>query len=292
MRVSRIPRPTAAMGAVLVGASAILAAPGIGAGASAVGNAIAAEVSLTSLGWQDIWWEAVPQNNGNDSINFDSAAEAQLYADEMAATFLSYGQIAVQVAGWIDPFLSLAGISGFGAWVSSRYDMLAEILEPGWNPSTWYAELVDSLASDPNVLFGPVLDFDLGWLYGLLGISASDGEQVDTLLELLSGMSSWVATQDLVTGFLATPGLINALADGLINFEFPAFQPDGDTIGYWIFDLSQADLTSAAEWILSRQDTISDSFENVTAIFEDAPGLQWIWDFLGPLLDGGVDVPF
>lgn len=109
--------------------------------------------------------------------------------------------------GWLaGPVPLLRRNLGAGDWVSDRYDMFEEILSPGWNPLTWIEGLLESISADPEVLFGPVADFDLGWLYSLLGVSAQDGEQLDSLLELASGYYGGQITLGLLTVYGTGPG--------------------------------------------------------------------------------------
>jgi hypothetical protein len=277
-------RPTAAMGAVLVGASAVLAAPGIGAGATALtAHTVAADVSLTALGWQDVDF-LTPDG----WAMFDSAAAAQLYADEMTATTLSLGATALQWAGWLDPVLSFVGISGIEDWVSDRYDLFAEILSPGWEPLSWFESYFSAISADPEVLFGPVADFNLGWAYGLLGISAEDGAELDGLLELASGYYGGVLTWGLMGAYAVVPGAINAVVDGLITLD-DLFPDPGSELDL----ISSLAGESMLEWISSTEETLTGSMDNVIAILEGAPGVQWILDLVSQFTAGvGTDVPF
>ncbi|OBI10263.1 hypothetical protein A5715_10695 [Mycolicibacter heraklionensis] len=270
------------MGAAVVGAGAILAGPVVGPNASALA-AHSAEITLSSLSWQDV--EALTPDGW---VSFESGEAAQLYADEISALTLEYGQTAVQWANWLDPFLSFAGISGIADWVTDRYDLFAEILTPGWNPVAWMEDYYTDIAADPEVLFGPVADFDLSWLWGLLGISASDGEQLDGLLELASGLFGGLATWEVMGIYALVPGVINAVNDGIISFDdiFPEVGSELDLIGGLAGD-------SMLEWLTSTEETLSGSLEGAIDILQASPGVQWILELVGQLTDGlGIELPF
>ncbi|ORW22828.1 hypothetical protein AWC18_05810 [Mycolicibacter nonchromogenicus] len=270
------------MGAAVVGAGAILAAPVVGPSASALA-AHSAEITLSSLSWQDV--EALTPDGW---VIFDSGEAAQAYADEISALTLEYGQTAVQWANWLDPFLSFAGISGVGDWVTDRYDLFTEILTPGWDPLAWVEDYYTEIAADPEVLFGPVADFDLSWLWGLLGISASDGDQLDSLLELASGLAGGLATWELLGIYALVPGVINAVTAGIIDLDdlFPEVGSGLDLIAGLAGD-------SMLDWITSTEETLSSSLEGAIDILEASPGVQWILDLVGQLTDGlGVELPF
>ena len=281
MQIQKSLRPYATMGVALVGASAIMTAPGAVHGAAA--NAVAANIALTGLGWQDV--EFVTPDG---LVTFDTAAAAQSYADEMTATTLSYGQTAVQWANGLDPFLSFAGISGIGDWVSDRYDLFGEILAPGWNPVPWFEDYFSAISNDPEVLFGPMADFNLSWLYGLLGISGEDGEQLNSLLELMSGYAGGALTWELMGLYAVVPGAINAVVDGSISLDdlFPESGSQLDLLGNLAGE-------SMLNWMASTEDTLSNSMDSAIAILEGAPGVQWILDLVSQLTDGaGIELPF
>ncbi|BBZ25464.1 hypothetical protein [Mycolicibacter hiberniae] len=274
-------RPYALFGAALVGAGAIVTAPAVVPALPA--DAIAADVALTALDWPD-----VDVLTPDGWLTFDSLAAAQAYAEELTATTLSYAQTAVEWAGWLDPFLSFAGISGLGDWVSDRYDMFEEILSPGWNPLTWIEGLLESISADPEVLFGPVADFDLGWLYSLLGVSAQDGEQLDSLLELASGYYGGQITLGLLTVYGTGPGAINAIADGIITLDdlFPELGSELDVLN----NLAGESITT---WLTEAEETLTAQIEFASDVLEAAPAIQWILDLFGQLTDGGgFELPF
>lgn len=271
----------ATMGVALVGAGAIMTAPGAVPGAAV--NTVAAKVALTSLGWQDVEF-ATPDG----WTTFDTAALAQAYADETIATTLSTGQTAVEWAGWLDPFFSMAGISGLGDWVSDRYDLFTEIVAPGWDPLDWFAGFFDSVANDPNVLFGPMADIDLGWMYGLLGISGEDGDQLNALMELASGYAGGMLTWELMGLYAVVPGAINAVVDGIVTLD-DLFPEEGSQLDL----LSNLAGESMMNWMTSTEETLSNSMENAVSILENAPGVQWILDIIDQLSGGaGVELPF
>ncbi|ORV51568.1 hypothetical protein AWC02_00350 [Mycolicibacter engbaekii] len=274
-------RPYAAFGAALVGAGAILTAPA--AVPAHPARAVAAEVALTALDWPDV--EVLTPDGW---VSFDSLAAAQAYAEELTATTLSYGQTAVEWAGWLDPFLSFAGISGVGDWVTDRYGLLEEILSPGWSPLTWTEGFFESISDDPEVLFGPVADFDLGWLYSLLGVSAQDGEQLDGLLELASGYYGGVITWSLLSIYGAGPGAINAIADGIITLDdlFPEAGSDLDVLA----NLAGESITT---WLTETEEALAAQIAIASDVLEAAPAIQWILDLFGQLTDGGgFELPF
>ncbi|UVO13741.1 hypothetical protein NM962_06575 [Mycobacterium sp. SVM_VP21] len=246
-------------------------------------RAVTADIALTSLGWPDV---EVMTTDG--WVTFDSAAAAQTYADETSATALSYGQTAVEWAGWLDPVLSFAGISGIEDWVSGRYDLFSEILSPGWNPLPWFEDYFSAISNDPEILFGPMADFNLGWLYGLLGISSEDGNQLDSLLELASGYYGGMLTWELMGVYAVVPGAINAVIDGTITLE-DLFPEPGSQLDL----LSSLAGESMLNWMTSTEATLSTSIENAMTILEGAPGVQWILDFVSQLAgDTGVELPF
>lgn len=277
LRKSR--RPVALFGAALLGAGAIMTAPAVLPAQSA--RAVAADFALTALDWSDIEFETP-----GGWITFESAVEAQAYADELAAALLLYGQTAVQWSGWLDPFLSLAGISGVADWVSSRFDLVEDILSDGWDPIAWAEEFFTAINADPEVLFGPVADVDLGWFWGLLGISGSDGDQLDSLFELASGLAGGALTFQVLS-YAANAGVINAVVDGVVTLDdlFPSGWegevPDflgGDTFANWLID-TEAELTS--------------QLEIAADILEASPVVQWILDIVTQLSDGaGFEIPF
>ncbi len=281
MLVRKNMRPYALFGAALVGASAIVTAPVVLPAQPA--RAVAADIALTALDWPDV--EVLTPEGW---ISFDSLASAQAYAEELTATTLSYGQTAVEWAGWLDPFLSFAGISGVADWVTDRFDLFEEILSPGWNPLTWTEGFFESISNDPEVLFGPVADFDLGWLYSLLGVSAQDGDQLDALLELASGYYGGVLTWSLLGVYAAGPGAINAIADGIVTLDelFPEPGSELDVLA----NLAGESITT---WLTDTEAELAAQIEVAADVLEAAPAVQWILDLLGQLTDGGgFELPF
>ncbi|TXI56623.1 hypothetical protein [Mycolicibacter arupensis] len=281
MLVRKNMRPYALFGAALVGASAIVTAPVVLPAQPA--RAVAADIALTALDWPDV--EVLTPEGW---ISFDSLASAQAYAEELTATTLSYGQTAVEWAGWLDPFLSFAGISGVADWVTDRFDLFEEILSPGWNPLTWTEGFFESISNDPEVLFGPVADFDLGWLYSLLGVSAQDGEQLDALLELASGYYGGVLTWSLLGVYAAGPGAINAIADGIVTLDelFPEPGSELDVLA----NLAGESITT---WLTDTEAELAAQIEVAADVLEATPAVQWILDLLGQLTDGGgFELPF
>ncbi|WP_125078354.1 MULTISPECIES: hypothetical protein [unclassified Mycobacterium] len=281
MKIRESLRPCATMGVALVAASAVITAPGAVPGAAA--HTVGAGVALTSLGWTDVefltpdGWEM-----------FDSAVLAQAYADDLTATTLSYGQTAVEWAGWLEPFLSFAGISGLADWVSDRYDLFTDILAPGWDPLPWFAGFFESIGNDPNILFGPMADIDLGWVYGLLGISAEDGDQLNSLLELASGYAGGMLTWELMGIYAVVPGAINAVVDGTISLD-DLFPEAGSQLDL----LANLAGESMMNWLTSTEETLTNSMDEVIDILENSPGVQWILDIVSQLSDGaGVELPF
>jgi len=272
------------MGVAIVGAGALMVVPGFAHDVQALAaHSVSADIALTSLGWPDV--EVLTTDGW---VTFDSADAAQTYADETSATALSYGQTALEWAGWLDPVLSFAGISGVEDWVSGRYDMISEILSPGWDPLAWSADFFSSLSNDPEVLFGPMADFNLGWLYGLLGISADDGNQLDSLLELASGYYGGILTLQAMEVYALVPGAINAVIDGTVTLD-DLFPEPGSELDI----LSSLAGESMMNWIASTEDTLSTSMESAITILEDAPGVQWILDLVSQLAgDTGVGLPF
>jgi len=281
MKVRACLRPYATMGVALVGASAIMTAPGAIPGA--VAHTAAPEVALTGLGWGDV--EFITPDGWQ---MFDSADSAKDYADQMTATTLSYGQTAIEWAGWLDPVLSFAGISGIDDWVSDRYDLFSEILAPGWDPMPWFDGFFESIANDPNVLFGPMADINLSWLYGLLGISSEDGDQLNSLLELASGYAGGMLTLELIGPYALVPGAIHAVVGGLASLD-DLFPEEGSHTDL----LANLAGESMMNWLTSTEETLTSSIDNAVAILENSPGVQWILDVISQLSDGaGVELPF
>lgn len=282
--MNQVLRPYLTMGLALVGTGAIAIAPVSFPDAHVPATrTVAADVALTSLGWGDVEF-ATPDG----WTSFETGADAQTYADDLTSTTLSTGQTAVEWAGWLDPFFSFAGISGLGDWVSGEYDLFTEILSPGWDPLPWFGDFFQSIANDPNILFGPMVDIDLGWLYGLLGISSDDGAQLNDLLELASGYFGGMLTWELMGIYAVVPGAINAVVDGTISLDdlFPEAGSQLDLLGSLAGD-------SMMNWMTSTEETLSNSMQNAITILEDAPGVQMILDFVSQLTDGaGIELPF
>lgn len=282
MHVSGPLRSSAVMSAAVVCAGAIFAAPAVLPAQPA--RAFAADIALTAVDWSQIeFWT----NNGSYTFSFESDAEAQAYADEISAQFFELGPTLVQWANWLDPILSFAGISGVGAWVSDFYDLAAEILTPGWDPVAWSEDFVSAFVADPAGLFAPVADVDLGWFWGLLGISASDSEQLDSLLETVSGIYGATVTLGVLNGDVMNAGVINAINAGI-------FDPNSLVLGELDQDL--IDVLSGDSFLAyfsSTQETLTNSLESALDILGSAPVIQWIVDLVGQLADGiGFEIPF
>lgn len=221
----QINRPLAAVGAVLVSATVIAGGtPGIVTSPPKPVTQVVSSVDL--LASENELWEALGATDLGQILQvlwfggeFDSVEEIQQFVAFATSVLRDVGDTVVTFGEFVDPGLSLVGVSGVGDWLSAQNAFIGSILEPGWDPETW---LLSIQAED---LIRPIAEFDLGWLYGVLGIPEEGYAPLDELLGLMTASVGYTINQSLV-GFVGPIGLVSYILDNDIDLnEWDFFAP-------------------------------------------------------------------
>jgi hypothetical protein len=159
----------------------------------------------------------LPQLIGGD-FDFTTVDGVQSYVNEASQWLLSNGQAVVDWGQTIDPLISPAGISGFGDWLSDEYGLFSPMLAPDWDPAAWLAGVYPN---DPGAFFQPMADFNLGWLYSLLGAPEEATAPLNQLLDLESSLISGDINEVLVA-LVAPVGLTEQVLAGNLDLQDPA----------------------------------------------------------------------
>jgi hypothetical protein len=193
----------------------------------------------------------LPQLLGGD-FDFTTVDGVQHYADTASNWLLTTSQTVLDWGDPIDQLLSPAGITGFGDWLTTEYDLFTPILASDWDPVTWLAAVYPD---NPEAFFAPMADFDLGWLYSALG---APDEAIAPLNELL-GLESSVITgtlNELLVGWFTPVGLTEQALAGNLDLADPATLAALETTGSW------ADFVGpVAESLNSSIQTVVDSLQ-------------------------------
>ncbi|MDT5164622.1 MAG: hypothetical protein QOC88_1516 [Mycobacterium sp.] len=223
-------RPHAAAGVALAAASLVVVAPlaaQVIQGPTAPNATAAVELAagetdllqgLDSTGLlAELQATGLPQLIGGN-FDFTTVDGVQNYVNDASTWLLSNGQTAVNWGETIDPLISPAGISGFGGWLSDEYGLFSPMLAPDWDPATWLAGVYPD---DPGAFFQPMADFNLGWLYSLLGAPEEATAPLNQLLDLESSLISG-DINELLVALVAPVGLTEQVLAGNLDLQDPA----------------------------------------------------------------------
>lgn len=257
-------RPLATMGVALTSAGVIAAGPVPVSGPPTLATHTVASVQL--LASPDEIWAAMGDTNivpllqlsvlpmligGNfDFTTFDGV---QHYVD-VAGDWLQTNS--APLVGWgdtLDSWITPIGISGVGDWVGGEHDLYSAMLADDWDSVAWY----QAASADPGIFYTPIAEFDLGWLYSLLG---APEEAYAPLNELLGLESS------LLTGYLNEFLMVTILPVG-----FAAQVLAGNV------DLTDADtmaLLESGSWEEFVQPAVTSINDQIQDILGDLQGMD------------------
>ena len=223
-------RPHAAAGVALAAASLVVVAPlaaHVSQGPTAPKATAAVELTagetdllqeLDSTGLlAELQATGLPQLIGGN-FDFTTVDGVQNYVNDASTWFLSNGQTVVNWGETIDPLISPAGISGFGDWLSGEYGLFSPMLAPDWDPAAWLAGVYPD---DPGAFFQPMADFNLGWLYSLLGAPEQATAPLNQLLDLESSLISG-DINELLVALVSPVGLTEQVLAGNLDLQDPA----------------------------------------------------------------------
>ncbi|MGH3970932.1 MAG: hypothetical protein ACRDTV_23175 [Mycobacterium sp.] len=159
----------------------------------------------------------LPQLIGGD-FDFTTVDGVQQYVTQASDWLSSTAQTAVTWGDTIDSIISPAGITGFGDWVTAEDGLFTPTLAPDWDPAAWLGSFYPD---DPGVFFQPMADFDLGWLYSLLGAPDQAIAPLNELLDLESQVFS-ENINELLVGLVLPVGLTEQVLAGNLDLSDPA----------------------------------------------------------------------
>lgn len=250
-------RPLTTLGATLASASMIAAGPGVFSEPPQLTTHAVTSIEL--LASQDEIWDALGSTDlvqvlqafglplligGN--FDFDSFEGVQQYVTAASEWLKTNGELVVSWGSMLEPWISPIGVSGVDDWLGNEYTMFSSMLDADWDPAAWLASVYPD---HPDYFYAPIADFDLGWVYSMLGAPEEAFAPLNELFGLESSLVSGylneflfalvapvgIAAQVLVSDFDLTD---STLMDSLVTGSWEEFtQPAVDSLNGQIQDI-------------------------------------------------------
>lgn len=253
--MAQVIRPLTTLGVTLARASMIAAGPGVFADPQVLTTHAVTSIEL--LASQDEIWDALSSSTlvqvlqvtglplliGGD---FDSFEGVQQYVTAASEWLQTNGELVVSWGSMLEPWISPIGISGVDDWLGNEYAMFSSMLDADWDPAAWLASVYPD---HPDYFYAPIADFDLGWVYSILGAPEEAFAPLNELLGLQSSLVSGYLNEFLFA-VVAPVGIVaqvlagdfdltdSTLMDSLVTGSWEEFtQPAVDSLTGQIQDL-------------------------------------------------------